>query len=323
VDYAPNGVPDFDMKQQVWTNADGKWSFDGPAAAANVLWWYDSRFESGAFPPPVISDNYPLVQSYDTLGPLRRDDHDPMNVNLPWTNGPRDGELVDNLAYVMRTDARKAASTGTSVEDLALGLGQYIHEKGLWPEYRIEKIKSPSLIWLADKVSAGNPAVLLLGFWEYQQLLDDYGHTFWQWRRLGGHYVTIAGTCLMGNQVILSDPWRDAAETGRASGRVLPDHPQHLTNPEIHNDAAYVSHDLYAVVSAVSPEALWGLVNYASAYGEIENFAGMNWAQDLLPYWGEYQGGAIRVEADYAVLLTKTAHPVLRGLLPVLMRQPQ
>ena len=45
VDYAPNGVPDFDMRQQDWRNQAGRWNYDGPVALANSLWWLDARFE--------------------------------------------------------------------------------------------------------------------------------------------------------------------------------------------------------------------------------------------------------------------------------------
>jgi hypothetical protein len=64
-------------------------------------------------------------------------------------------------------------------------------------------------------------------------------------------------------------------------------------------------------------------VGYASAYDEIENFAGMNWARDLIPYWSEYQGGTVRVEADYAALISLSDHPVFRGFVPALIRPPQ
>lgn len=310
------------MRQEGWVNSDAKWSYDGPVAAANVLWWYDSKLETGLIPPPALSDNYPLVQSYSTDIPPAWDDHDPRNVNVPGNPGQRRGEFVEDLAYVFNTDLRGLPdmAEGTSVENLVLGIGQYLHEKGLWTEYKVQKLKSPSVVWLADQVSASNPVILLLGFWEYQQMTDGEGHASWQWRRLGGHYVSVAGTCLMANQVGFSDPWRDAAETGRSDGRVLPAHPQHPADPAVHNDAAFVSYDLYPIVSSASPGALWGLSNYASAYGEIENFAGMNWAEDLIPYLGEYQGGTIRVEVDYAVFIQRSEHPVHRYYGPVLMR---
>ncbi len=317
VDYAPNGLPDFDMRQEGWQNAAGKWSYDGPVAAANVLWWYDSRFETGGFPPPVISDSYPLVQSYDTLGPLRRDDHDPWNLNLAGNPGMRRGELAENLAYVAQTDLRGAASEGTDLEHLVLGLGQYIHEKGLWPEYKVEVRKSPPLLWLTDQIQQDNPVILLLGFWEYQWVTDGTGRGSWQWRRIGGHYVAVAGTCLVSNQVALSDPWRDGAEAGLSAGRILPPHGPHADDPMLHNDAKMVSHDLYAVQSSASPGGLWELVGYAPVYDEVANFAGMNWAQDLRAYRGEYKGGALHVEAEYAILVTPASHGVARRYLPV------
>jgi len=318
VDYAPHGVPDFDMRQEGWRNPSGRWSYDGPAAAANVLWWYDSRFETGGNPPPIISDNYPLVQSYDTLGPFRRDDHDPMNVNLPGNPGMRQGEFVEDLAYVVRTDSRGQTSEGTDLESLALGIGQYIHERGLWPDYTVEVRKSPSLIWLTDQVQQNKPIILLVGFWEYQWVTDGNGHGSWQWRRLGGHYVSVAGTCLVSNQVALSDPWRDGAEIGMSAGRVLPPHSPHLGDATVHNDAQIVSHDLYGVQPSASPGGLWELMGYAPAYEEIANFVGMNWAQDLRAYRAEYKGGAIHVEAEYAILVSRASHPVVRRYAPVM-----
>ena len=78
-------MPDFDQKQDDWsaTAAAPTWSYCGPAAMANSLWWFDSKFEPnpvGPLPggPPStipISDSYTLVEPY---GPW--DDHDPQNV---------------------------------------------------------------------------------------------------------------------------------------------------------------------------------------------------------------------------------------------------
>lgn len=317
MDYAPNGVPDFDMHQEGWQNAAGKWSYDGPVAAADVLWWYDSRYETGGFPPPTISDNYPLVQSYDTLSALRRDDHDPMNVNLAGNPGMRQGEFVEDLAYVAQSDMRGAAVEGTDLQRLVLGIGQYIHEKGLWLEYKVEARKSPSLIWLTDQIQQDRPLILLLGFWEYQWVTDDVGRGSWQWRRLGGHYVATAGTCLAANQIALSDPWRDGAEIGLSAGRVLPPHGAHVNNPMLHNDAAMVSHDLYPVQPSSSPGGLLELVGYAPTHEEAANFFGMNWADDLRAYRGEYKGGAIHTEVEYAILISRVNHPVVRRYVPV------
>jgi hypothetical protein len=38
----PNGyMPDFDQKQNGWHDLGGNWTFCGPVAEANSLWWYD------------------------------------------------------------------------------------------------------------------------------------------------------------------------------------------------------------------------------------------------------------------------------------------
>ena len=100
-DYAPNGVPDFDQKQVPWWNwGTGQWSYCGPVAAANSLWWFDSKFEPspvmplGILPPPSPhNDNYYLVTSYGGWPPMW-DDHDPTNVGAMWGPG-----LVDDLAW--------------------------------------------------------------------------------------------------------------------------------------------------------------------------------------------------------------------------------
>ena len=68
-DYAPSGVPDFDQKQDKWgvgvLGAPGwRWTYCGPVAMANSLWWFDSKFEPNPVPPPAINDGYPLVKAY-------------------------------------------------------------------------------------------------------------------------------------------------------------------------------------------------------------------------------------------------------------------
>jgi len=47
-DYAPNGVPDFDQKQDAWTwPFTGQWTWCGPTAVANCLWWFDANVIDG------------------------------------------------------------------------------------------------------------------------------------------------------------------------------------------------------------------------------------------------------------------------------------
>ena len=104
-DYAPKGMPDFGQKQDAWGQAVGQpavwqWSHCGPVAAANSLWWFDSKFETKTIPPPTVSDTYPLVKSY-AVTPNVWDDHSPRNVE----------PLVNALATQMGTNP----TTGTTV----------------------------------------------------------------------------------------------------------------------------------------------------------------------------------------------------------------
>ncbi|RLI41382.1 hypothetical protein DRO69_11650, partial [Candidatus Bathyarchaeota archaeon] len=127
-DYAPSGMPDFDQRQvgtypwqEPWSG-NLEWSHCAPVAAANSLWWYDSKFETNNVPPPVIVDNYPLVTSYN---PGVWDDHDPQNVQ----------PLVEHLAYLMDTDGMRTGiqHIGTNVWDVQAGIAQYLSWSGVNP----------------------------------------------------------------------------------------------------------------------------------------------------------------------------------------------
>ena len=41
--YSPNGLPDFDQRQDASWRTNFSWSFCGPAALADILWWFDSK----------------------------------------------------------------------------------------------------------------------------------------------------------------------------------------------------------------------------------------------------------------------------------------
>lgn len=127
-DYTPTGMPDFDQRQDNWTNPTiGNWSYCGPTAVANSLWWYDSKFEPNQppIPPPERSDEFPLVSSYI---PQEIDDHDPENVQM----------LIVHLAKLMDTDGQRTstpatAHNGTMVGDMKAGLTQYLSWAGVNP----------------------------------------------------------------------------------------------------------------------------------------------------------------------------------------------
>ena len=64
--------------------------------------------------------------------------------------------------------------------------------------------------------------------------------------------MTMAGVCSDSLKIAISDPARDAAEGGWPGRGRPPEHPPHPGDPFLHNDPAYVSHDMYN--SILDPE---------------------------------------------------------------------
>ena len=333
-DYAPNGVPDFDQKQDTWRNPpdlSGKWTFCGPVAAANSLWWFDSKFEPDPVLPHAYNDNYPLVQTYGGL-----DDHDPLNVDDPATRWPPvgwpfpppmppgQGEFVEDLALYFQTDQ---IGSGTYVQDLYTGIEQYITDHGLRPGYVITMVESPDFWWVAEEVEVSEDVILLMGFWQEQPPGSE------NWVRLGGHYVTLPGVDKQGGFVAFSDPWFDRigqtwpyaggpwpgwpSYLGRvAEGLLIPHQPIPGHPPEIHNDAGNVSHDVYYVTPTDSPGGVWGPWDYVTEWGyDIENFIGQNGEQTgdpdpTMPIQTEVEW-AVAVSPVADVWITKTVVPTV------------
>jgi uncharacterized repeat protein (TIGR01451 family) len=316
-DYAPNGVPDFDQKQDNWgiTGPMGwQWTYCGPVAAANSLWWFDSKFEPSPvgpnlppYQPPIpYNDGYPLVQSYDPAGAW--DDHDPSNVEFSSTST----EFVDDLAWYFDTDGQRTGTlhAGTIITDVYRGLEAYIQGKALRQGYVITMTKSPDFWWVAEEVEHSEDVILLLGLWE-RIGLDE-------WHRVGGHYVTVPGVDKQGGFIAFSDPYYDGAEyawplaypggtptvLGRVADGWLIPHPPYHSHPSIvHNDAGNVSHDIYYVATTDSPGGSWGPWEYVEG-GFLSpefNFLGQNGESD------PYGGGYVQAEVDWAVAVSPVA----------------
>ena len=293
IDYAPSGMPDFDQKQDAWsiTAAAPTWSYCGPVAMANSLWWFDSEMEPNPVAPPTVNDGYPLVQSYSPVGAALWDDHDTQNV-IPF---------VDDLADRMDTDGQKTGDdhAGTYIEDMEDAINQYLIDKGLEDEYYVHLEKSPEFDWIAGEVKRCQDVVLLLGFWQLQSAATHAGE---EWVRVGGHYVTCAGVNTDTMQLGISDPYRDNAEAGEAG--VVPVAHTYPHAASVHNDAQYVSHDIFDISESDSPGGLWKFDSYADGF-DVANFVGQNWAEDLLNYEGAYNTNLpVQVEIDYAIAVS-------------------
>ncbi|MCP4164841.1 MAG: VWA domain-containing protein [Chloroflexi bacterium] len=259
-DYAPNGLPDFDQRQNDWRHpTSGNWSYCGPLALANCLWWFDSKQEPSPISPPVINDNYPLLQSYNRNV---WDDHAPQNL-IPF---------VDDLAYRMDTDGQRTGKSfeGTYSNDMRDAVVGLLSERGLLDTYEVKDVEKPTFEWVAAEVERCENVILLLGFWHR----SDLG----VWERTGGHFVTTAGIDRIGHRIAISNPIKDNAEAG-GPGRVLSGSltshpPNHVAST--HNDAGNISHDIYQAVSAQSPGGTWALGGFANSYAEVKDFTGQN-----------------------------------------------
>lgn len=119
---SPTGSPTTPMSSppELPTPEDPDWTYCGPVAVANSIWWFDSKYERNNIPPPTPSDTFPLVQSYGFW-----DDHDPQNVQ----------PLIQHLAWLMDTDGQrtKLCSYGTWVWDMQAGITQYLSWSGVNP----------------------------------------------------------------------------------------------------------------------------------------------------------------------------------------------
>jgi hypothetical protein len=249
--------------------------------------------------PPTVNDNYPLVQSYSAVGTAGWDDHDKLNVE----------PLVDDLAYLMDTDglASGGGHLGTYVEDMEDGINQYLVGKGLHNDFYVHLEPSPDFEWIEAEIERCQDVVLLLGFWQWHEGSPTHAGGEGYWVRIGGHYVTCAGVNSDKYKLGVSDPYWDSAEAG-GDGRVPVSH-AYPHDSSVHNDAQYVSHDIYQVVDSDSPGGPWALEDYAVG-NDVSNFEGQNWADDLLNYEGEYSPDLpVHTEIDYAVAVSPYAVP--------------
>jgi hypothetical protein len=227
--YAPSGMPDFDQKQDAWGPAPGLWTWCGPVAVANSLWWFDSKYD-----PSNILTAYPGVPH----------DHHVLNVD----------PFVRDLAWWMDTDGQRTGvgHTGTFWQDMVWGIDQYLRQQGENDTLEVHFMEFPEFYWIEEEVERCQDVVLLLEFWiEIEPGMwikaDPYDFPGGD----GGHYVTCAGVNSTTSELLFSDPFFDAAEAGWP-GHVPVPHPGH-TDPTVHNDTKYVSHDAYLIAPWIPP----------------------------------------------------------------------
>lgn len=287
LDYTPQGMPDFDQKQLNWQTG-GKWSHDGPAALANCLWWFDSKFEPNPIDPRPFgtvlpNDGYNLLTSY-SMPPPAWDDHDPKNVQ-PFINDLATNYLNTNITY-----------SGTTMNDMQNGFRNYLTSRGLQWYYKDTLAAVPSYEYIRDQVLVSQDVILLLNFYEvYPQA----------WTYIGSHWVTVAGACTNQalRQICISDPFLDVLEGEPPAGSVH--------GGTVHNDADNISgphgqiqHDPYTCTQMTPPGGLvpWETINYPATPDAVNNFYGMNLPYDPTPW----QGGTVVTSIQAALVICPT-----------------
>jgi len=290
-DYAPNSVPDFDEKQAGWTSPyTGMYSWCGPTALADCMWWYDSKLEPSPVDPrpfypgpsnPAANDGYPLVSSYGDW-----DDHDTNNV-VPF---------ISHLKTLAWTDVPRP---GTVMSDMKRAFDSMVVLAGVDTEFVSTLVPGPDFELIADSVSASRDVILLLGFYEPSNPDPSFSC------RLGGHYVTVSGICTDEDAICISDPYFDKNENEPPAGSAH--------GATVHNDADYVSgphgtvhHDRYTTApyahSLVTP-ATTRLTNYPALWTDLMNFVDQNYYDMAVPHV-PYLNGGIVILIDYAMVIT-------------------
>ena len=281
-DYAPSACPTSTRSRPPGSSRRrSQWAYDAPVAAANSLWWFDSKFETRHHPAALG------IRSLLAGHALRRwDDHDAAQ-RAAAGQGP--GQPHANEQRPARHAARRRRRRHSRLPDRAR----------LATSYTVTLKEQPAWDWVKDEVKRSEDVVLLLGFWELQK--DG-------WKRLGGHYVTAAGVSCYGDGIAISDPWRDNAERGGLGeilGAPIP-HPHPLAPPDaLHNDAERVSHDFYGILNTTTPGGVWGLAGYVRTYDDIANFLGANTPMGLISYQTDrWRKGQILAVAERAIAVS-------------------
>jgi hypothetical protein len=279
--YAPQGLPDFDQRQDrwkanqgIWRFVGGLWSFCGPSSLADIFWWFDSKHEDSNGYPGDGNSSYPLVGDLQapgtpTPGPFS-DDHNFNNVNdalTPWRDGRGDKELIEQLAWYCNSDFCRypfiRGIFGTYQNYLEDGAWQWICDAGLQNQYRLEAIYHPEFSMICDHIQQNDAVIILFLFYRpYASIFPTF---------FISHYCAVVGVNPEG-YIALSDPVQNIDNPG--------------PSPEEHNGAGVVSHDIYAInfscplpekaswwipkYFAVGPLKLGGIPTYALIISEVD-----------------------------------------------------
>ena len=197
-------------------------------------------------------------------------------------------QLIDTLAARMHC----RPEWGTYVDTMQMALEQYFQDYKF--ALKESTFQMPNFYEMEDSLKKCQDIILLLGFWWYDGQ---------EWHREGGHFVTMAGVCSESTKIALSDPDRDNAESGGA-GRVRPPHAPHPADHTLHNNPAFISHDIYnSMLQSPSPgNPLWG-IDYIVPRGK---YSGINVPKEFISVTKSAPKDDVMVyytEVEFAVMI--------------------
>jgi hypothetical protein len=260
--YAPAGMPDFDQKQDDWRNQRNMaWSFCGPTALSNILWYIDSKYSDQFGFPGDGNDQFTLVHDYDAPGiPIpgpNNDDHNFNNVNdldTIWdpNNEIYGNEFIEKVAWYTDNDGVRTGGlqTGSSLSDIYNGIIQWLIDTELNDSFDVfihDTKNENSLNEIINYIENEDFVLLNLGFYTSSGIFR------------GNHWVTVAGISNSLSMIALSDPYYDITID--------------TTDYSEHNDASFVSHDIYIInnISPLPQHSSWWLSDYEPDFAPNTN----------------------------------------------------
>jgi hypothetical protein len=269
-------MPDFDQNQDFNNDGSIDLGYCGPVSVANSFWWYQGKYPDKQIILPGFYPGNPLG-------------------------------FIQVMALLMKTNA--TANPGTDVDTMQAGIRQYIQMMHLDTLFYEHTIKQPTFDTIVTELVRCQDVTLLLGFWYIEEVIPvGPGQWLINWRRTGGHYVTVAGVNEQEGLIGISDPDADNFEMGICSGvlRGL----NHI-HPAGHNDGVSASHDVYNIgVPPCSPGGLWELEHaYWHSQHLLTRYANQNGGMFMVTVpWQcpqiEPMVGAIYTEIEAAVIVS-------------------
>jgi hypothetical protein len=231
--YAPNGLPDFDQRQDESWKKYNHWSHCGPASAADVLWYLDSLHENpNGFPGDHVND-WNLVPACCVPPFCAYDDH---GTDNPWF-------LIENLADYTGTDTWWGGwllGAGTKPSAMKQGLEDWIYDRGLSSYYNVQWIEKPHFNQIKSAVDQNYGVIL------FMYVVGLKGKNV--------HWVAVRGYRTSPDELKISDPAANKDGAGDDDTYT------------VHNDAAIVSHDIYEIVPSTYYKAQYKLIHLWANY---------------------------------------------------------